>query len=126
MVLQLPLGPRVRKSPYFDATVEAGLASATVYNHMYMPTGYGDPMAEYWRLIQGVAMWDVAVQRQVEISGPDAAALAQAEAELGDHPLDAAAMGPLKNASTRASAVPARETWRRGLSQRRTAISSSR
>ena len=44
---------------------------------MLMPTGYGDPMAEYWRLINGVAMWDVAVERQVELVGPDAARLAQ-------------------------------------------------
>ncbi len=42
-----------------------------------MPTGYGDPMAEYWRLINGVSMWDVAVERQVEVSGPDAAKLVQ-------------------------------------------------
>ena len=42
-----------------------------------MPTGYGDPMAEYWRLINGVAMWDVSVERQVELVGPDAARLAQ-------------------------------------------------
>jgi len=75
--LQLPLGPRVRASPYWDATVAAGLTAASVYNHMYMPVSYGDSMAEYWRLIDGVAMWDVAVQRQVEISGPDAAQLAQ-------------------------------------------------
>ena len=42
-----------------------------------MPTGYGDPMAEYWRLINGGAMWDVSVERQVELVGPDAARLAQ-------------------------------------------------
>jgi glycine cleavage system aminomethyltransferase T len=42
-----------------------------------MPTGYGDREAEYWRLINGVSMWDVAVERQVEVSGPDAAQLVQ-------------------------------------------------
>ncbi len=42
-----------------------------------MPTGYGKPEAEYWRLINGVAMWDVAVERQVQLKGPDAAKLAQ-------------------------------------------------
>lgn len=69
--------PRVRRSPFFDSTVSEGVASFTVYNHMYMPTSYGDPMREYWRLITGVAMWDVSCQRQVELSGPDAGRLAQ-------------------------------------------------
>ena len=69
--------PRVRRSPFFDATVADGVVSFTTYNNMLMPTGYGDPQAEYWRLINGVAMWDVSVERQVEISGPDAARLAQ-------------------------------------------------
>jgi glycine cleavage system aminomethyltransferase T len=69
---QLSFGARVRKSPFFDRTVAAGAASFTVYNHMYLPTGYGDPLGEYWRLIEGVSMWDVACERQVEIAGPDA------------------------------------------------------
>jgi aminomethyltransferase len=57
--------------------VADGVVSFTTYNHMLMPTGYGDPLAEYWRLINGVAMWDVSVERQIEICGPDAAKLAQ-------------------------------------------------
>jgi aminomethyltransferase len=69
--------PRIRRSPYFDATVAAGVTSFTVYNHMYMPTSYGDLMGEYWRLIRGVAMWDVACERQVELTGEDAGRLAQ-------------------------------------------------
>jgi len=68
---------RVRRSPFFDATVAAGVTSFSVYNHMYMPTGYGDRMGEYWRLINGVSMWDVACQRQVELIGPDAGRLTQ-------------------------------------------------
>lgn len=68
---------RVRKSPFYDATVADGVVSFTVYNRMLMPTGYGDPDAEYRRLIEGVSMWDVAVERQVEIAGPDAARLTQ-------------------------------------------------
>ena len=43
-----------------------------------MPAGYGDPDGEYWRLMNGVSMWDVSVQRQVEVVGPDAARLVQA------------------------------------------------
>jgi len=53
------------------------MTAASVYNHMYMPVIYGDSMAEYWRLINDVSMWDVSIQRQVEISGPDAGKLAQ-------------------------------------------------
>lgn len=77
MTFHLSLGTRIRRSPFFDATVADGVSHFTVYNRMYMPTGYGDPMAEYWRLIEGVTMWDVACERQVEIAGPHAARLAQ-------------------------------------------------
>ena len=72
MTLQLSIGARVRKSPFFEATLADGMVSASVYNHMYMPTSYGDPITEYNRVIHGVAMWDVGVQRQVAIKGPDA------------------------------------------------------
>ncbi len=71
----ISMGPRVRQSPYFAATVAAGVTSFSVYNHMYMPISFGDPEAEYDRLINGVVMWDVAAQRQVEIAGPDAGEL---------------------------------------------------
>ena len=77
MSLALSVGPRVRKSPFFSSARKAGLAAASVYNHMYLPTSYGDPAAEYDRLINGVAMWDVAVERQVALKGPDAIALAR-------------------------------------------------
>ena len=73
----LTLGPRVRKSPFYDATVAAGAQAFTNYNHMYMPTSYGDTTAEYWSIVSGVSLWDVAAERQVEISGPDAVALTQ-------------------------------------------------
>ena len=68
---------RIRRSPFYQATVAAGAKSFTVYNHMLMPTGYGDPDAEYWRLLNAVSMWDVAVERQIELKGPDAMRLAQ-------------------------------------------------
>jgi aminomethyltransferase len=68
---------RVRRSPFFAATVADGVAAFSPYNQMLMPTGYGDPEGEYWRLINGVSQWDVAVERQVQITGPDAARLAQ-------------------------------------------------
>ena len=68
----ISIGPRVRKSPYFDATIRHGARAFTVYNRMYMPTSYTDPVTEYWSLVNDVTVWDVACQRQVEISGPDA------------------------------------------------------
>jgi aminomethyltransferase len=43
-----------------------------VYNHTYHPRHYGDPVAEYWHLLEAVTLWDVGVERQVEITGPDA------------------------------------------------------
>jgi len=68
---------RHRRSPYFDATVAAGVTGFSTYNRMLLPTGYGDPEGEYRRLINGVQQWDVAAQRQVQLTGPDAARLAQ-------------------------------------------------
>lgn len=68
----LHVGPNIRRSPYYEATVADGVASFSVYNHMLIPGSFGDPQAEYARLIDGVVMWDVAAQRQVEIAGPDA------------------------------------------------------
>jgi len=77
MTFQIGIGPNIRKSPYFEATVADGVQSFSVYNHMYIPAHFGQPEVEYRRLIDGVAMWDVAAQRQVQISGPDALALVQ-------------------------------------------------
>lgn len=74
---EVRIGSRHRKSPFYNSTVAAGVDSFTIYNAMYMPAGYGDRDAEYERLTTGVALWDVAAERQVEIAGPDAAALAQ-------------------------------------------------
>lgn len=66
------LYPRIRKSPYFYASRKHGVAAYSVYNHTYHPRHYGDPVTEYWQLLQGVTLWDVGVERQLEISGPDA------------------------------------------------------
>ncbi len=68
---------RLRTSPFYEATLAEGMASASIYNRMIMPTTYGDPEAEYWRLIEGVSQWDVGVERQVQLKGPDAGRLAQ-------------------------------------------------
>lgn len=71
------IGANIRKSAYYDATVRAGVRCFSVYNHMFIPAHFGNPEAEYQRLIDGVVMWDVAAQRQVEIAGTDAATLIQ-------------------------------------------------
>ena len=68
---------RIKVSPFYDATVAAGMTTASIYNGMIMPTSYGDPEAEYWRLIEGVSQWDVGCERQVQLKGKDAGRLAQ-------------------------------------------------
>lgn len=68
---------RLRPSPFYQSTVAEGMTAASIYNRMIMPTSYGNPEAEYWRLITGVSQWDVGVERQVQLRGPDAGRLAQ-------------------------------------------------
>lgn len=63
---------RIRKSPFFYASRRHGVKLYSVYNHHYHPRHYGDPVQEYWSLLNDVTMWDVGVERQIEISGPDA------------------------------------------------------
>jgi glycine cleavage system aminomethyltransferase T len=68
---------RLRPSPFYEAALAQGVTAFTLYNHMLMPTSYGHPEEEYWRLIKGVSQWDVACERQVQLTGPDAGRLAQ-------------------------------------------------
>jgi len=68
---------RLKTSPFYESAVTEGLAAVSIYNGMIMPTSYGDPEAEYWRIIEGVSQWDVGVERQVQLKGPDAGKLAQ-------------------------------------------------
>lgn len=70
-------GTQIRKSPYFDATVRWGAKDFSVYNHMYIPRDFGDPEQNFWNLVNDAILCDVAVERQVEITGPDAAKFAQ-------------------------------------------------
>ena len=65
-------GARLRRSPYFDATQRYGPRGFTVYNHMLLPIAFDDLEKEYWTLLNDVSIWDVSVERQVEITGPDA------------------------------------------------------
>ncbi|MCR8915584.1 glycine cleavage system protein T [Marinobacter panjinensis] len=70
-------GTQIRKSPYFEATVRWGANGFSVYNHMYIPRDFGDPEQNFWNLVNDAILCDVAVERQVEITGPDAAKFAQ-------------------------------------------------
>ena len=75
---QMLISTRVRKSPWWHLSKAAGCRAYTTYNHMYHPRSYIKPedgglMAEYKFLTEHVSMWDVAVERQIGIKGPDAA-----------------------------------------------------
>ncbi|NND73538.1 MAG: glycine cleavage system protein T [Ilumatobacter sp.] len=70
-------GTQIRTSPYFDATVRWGAQAFSVYNHMYIPRDFGDPEQNFWNLVNDAILCDVAVERQVEITGPDAAEFMQ-------------------------------------------------
>jgi len=77
MKKEFSFGTQVRKSPYFDATVRWGAQGFSVYNHMYIPRDFGDPVQNFWNLVNEAILCDVAVERQVEITGPDAAKFVQ-------------------------------------------------
>ena len=66
------VGPWYRKSPFFEAARRHGCTGFDIYNHMYLPSYYDDPVTEYWALVNDVTIWDVGVERIVEITGPDA------------------------------------------------------
>ena len=70
-------GTQIRKSPFFDATVRWGAKDFSVYNHMYIPRDFGDPEQNFWNLINNAILCDVAVERQVQIKGPDASKFVQ-------------------------------------------------
>ena len=77
MSFSIAIGPRIRKSPFFDCTVAAGVTHFSTYNHMYMPVSYGDALAAYEQLIHRVDLRDVGAQRQLRIQGADAGRLVQ-------------------------------------------------
>ena len=75
--VELLISTRVRKSPFWHLSVEAGCWRATVYNRVYHPRGYvrpedGGAMVEYDALMNHVTLWNVAVERQIQVKGPDA------------------------------------------------------
>ncbi len=70
-------GARNRRTPYYEATQRYGPKGMTVYNHMYFPIRFDSFEAEFDALLNGVTLWDVAVERCLEISGPDGFRFAQ-------------------------------------------------
>ena len=69
---------RIRTSPYINRVNALGVTGYSVYNHMLLPKSFGMSVEEaYWHLHEHVQIWDVSVERQVEIKGPDAARLVQ-------------------------------------------------
>lgn len=79
-VAGVPLGHsrRTRRSPMSHLAEAHGATAWTVYNHMLLPVAYGDPVEQYHHLKRAVQVWDVAAERQVEVTGPDAERLVQA------------------------------------------------
>jgi glycine cleavage system aminomethyltransferase T len=86
-------GARLRRSPYYDAEQRHGPLGYTVYNHMLFPIRFDDFEAEYWHLLNHVTLWDVAVERCLEISGPDGFAFTQL---MTPRDLSACAVGQAK------------------------------
>ena len=75
--VEMLISTRVRKSPYWHLSMKAGCWRATVYNRIYHPRGYvrpekGGAMVEYAAIKNHVTMWNVAVERQIRVKGPDA------------------------------------------------------
>lgn len=77
--VEMLIDTRVRKSPYWHLSMEAGCWRASIYNRMYHPRGYvrpedGGAMVEYDALVNHVTLWNVAVERQIQVKGPEAEA----------------------------------------------------
>ena len=68
---------RLRSTPYTDRVEAHGVSGYTVYNHMLLPAVFRSLEKDYSHLKKFVQVWDVAVERQVEITGKDSAKLVQ-------------------------------------------------
>src|SRR6056297_1590431 len=73
----LSLSRRLRRTAFSEGVEAAGVKAYTVYNHMLLPTVFHSIEEDYRHLKEAVQVWDVAVERQVEIRGPDASRLVQ-------------------------------------------------
>ena len=68
---------RIRSTPYTSRIEKQGVTAYTSYNHMLLPASFGSLEESYHHLKENVQIWDVAGERQVEISGKDSAKLVQ-------------------------------------------------
>ncbi len=68
---------RIRRTPFTEGVEAAGVKVYTVYNHMLLPSVFRSVEEDYHHLKSAVQVWDVAVERQIELRGPDAARLMQ-------------------------------------------------
>ena len=102
------LSLRYDRSPFFEATRRHGCDTYGVYNHMLMPSSYGaDPVDDYWHLVEHVTLWDVGVERVVEIRGPDAKAFANylTPRDLEECEVGQCKYAPLTTTKTRSGSV---------------------
>ena len=75
---KLNVSRRIRATPYTSCVEALGVSGYSVVNHTILPKGFRKTVEEdYWHLKEYVQIWDVGCQRQVEVSGPDAAKLTQ-------------------------------------------------
>jgi glycine cleavage system aminomethyltransferase T len=86
-------GARNRRTPYYEATQRYGPKGFTVYNHMYFPIRFDTFENEFQTLLNDVTLWDVSVERCLEISGPDGFRFAQL---MTPRDLSACAVGQAK------------------------------
>ena len=70
-------GTQIRRSPFFQSTIDWGARDFSIYNHMYIPRDFGNPEQNFWNLVNDAILCDVSVERQVEIKGPDATKFVQ-------------------------------------------------
>lgn len=68
---------RLRETPFTSRILDGGAQSFTVYNHMLLASWFRGLEEDYWHLCKHVQVWDVSVERQVQIKGPDAYELVQ-------------------------------------------------
>lgn len=73
----IAISRRLRKTPFTSRVLKQNVKAFTVYNHMLLPTEFISVEEDYWHLCSAVQVWDVSVERQVSISGPDANRLVQ-------------------------------------------------
>jgi len=75
--VEMPVTARSRRSPFWPRSHAAGGHNYVVYNHMLIAADITTPEQDYRHLKQAVQLWDVGCERQIELTGPDAARLVQ-------------------------------------------------